>query len=108
MKLSDTSLCRLATLYTVERKFLCDIAGIDVAESENERLKLRFKAVTAEYLNISLEQQKEIEMREANNFDLRMQLEKIFRYAIKKQNDVHVTESVIFLRTHHFLTLTDF
>lgn len=82
---------------------MCDVAGIDVAGSENDRLKLRFKAVTAEYLNISIEQQKEIEVREAGNFDLRMQLEKILRRAIKKQNDMYVTESVSPCRIRYFV-----
>ena len=71
-----------------------DVAGIDVVESENERLKLRLKAVTAEHSVAAKEQEKERASREANSFDIRMQLEQILRQAIKSQNDRNVTQSV--------------
>ena len=85
---------RLARLNSVEKSFLCDVAGIDVVESENERLKQRLKDLTAEHSVVTSQQQKERASREANSFDLRMQLEQILRQAIKSQNDLYVTQSV--------------
>jgi outer membrane translocation and assembly module TamA len=67
---------------------------MDVVESENERLKIRFKSVSLEHANISREQLTEINEKEKNSFDIRMQLEQILRQAINSQNDLFVTESV--------------
>lgn len=70
------------------------MAGTDIVESENERLKIRLKAVTAEHSIAAKQQQKERENREAASFDIRMQLEQILRQAIKSQDDLYVTQSV--------------
>lgn len=85
---------RPAILFSAEKKLLHDVAGIDVVSDENERLKLRLKALTAEHANVTSQQQKESRERNAHSFDAIMQLEQILRQAIKQQNDLHVTQSV--------------
>ena len=85
---------RLARLHSVENNFICDVAGFDIVESENERLKQRLRSVAAEHSIAAAQQEKERLGREANSFDLRMQLEQILRQAIKSQNDSYVTQSV--------------
>ena len=43
---------------------------------------------------MAAQQEKERLGREANSFDIRMQLEQILRQQIKSQNDLYVTQSV--------------
>ena len=78
----------------MEKNLRCDVAGIDIVESENDRLKQRLRSLTAEHSIMAAQQEKERLGREANSFDIRMQLEQILRQQIKSQNDLYVTQSV--------------
>jgi len=85
---------RLAALKAERKQMLIDTAGIEVTEDENELLKARVRAVSAEYNANTERQKKEINDREKAVFDTRMNLEQILQQVIKQKDDLLVTEAV--------------
>ena len=85
---------RLAVLKAERKQIFIDTAGIEVTEDENELLKARVRALSAEYTANTERQRKEKNDREKAVFDTRMNLEQILQQVIKQKDDLLITQSV--------------
>lgn len=91
---SETLSNRIVALNAERKQLLVDVAGIDVAEEENDSLKARVRAVTHELVTNTERQRKEKDSREKLVFDTRMNLEQILQQVIKQKDDMYVNQSV--------------
>lgn len=91
---------RVISLKAEQKQLLVDVAGIDVAEEENEILKGRVRAIMTEHATNTERQRKEKDAREKHVFDTRMNLEQILQQVIKQNDDLHISQSNVHMEAH--------
>lgn len=96
---------RIETLKEEQKKLLGDISEFSVLQYENEQLHLKLKHLSIEHKKISQQQFEEREKKKQRDFDLRMQMDEIFRKTLKNVDENYEQQAVSFYPSFFYILI---
>lgn len=95
---------RIETMKEEQKKLLEDISEFAVLQFENEQLHVKLKNLSIEHKKVSRQQWEEREKKKQRDFDLRMQMDEIFRKTLKNVDENYEQQAVsVHTRTAWFM-----
>lgn len=100
--MEEESTVRIKRMKEEEKLLLQDIAEFDVIQYENEVLHKKLKDLAEEQKINNQRQFEERERKKQKDFDLRMEMEEVFRKMIKSVDENYEREAVSIFFSHSF------